>query len=128
MEVLNSISLWEWKCSFKKKGFEPIVFFAFDFDCNPHGHWFSFLLVHHYSDANLIKKLKWNNPTVVLTYLHTGKIWVRLFVEFGRENIIFFHKLFFYWMFLKVVTFYFLKNNLEFIGDYFFIPNDSKSS
>ena len=73
----------------RKKAFKPIVFSAFDFDYNPHGHWFSFLLVHHYSDENLIKKLKWNNPTVLLTYLHTGKIRVRLFVEFGKENIIF---------------------------------------
>ena len=73
----------------RKKGFKPIVGFAFNFDYNPHGHWFSFLLVHHYNDENLIKKLKWNNPTVLLTYLHTGKIKVRLFVEFGKENIIF---------------------------------------
>ena len=111
----------------KKKDLNTLwFFFAFDFDYNPHGHWFSFLLVHHYSDENLIKKLKWNNPTVLLTYLHTGKIKVRLFVEFGKENSIFFINYFFYWMLLQVVPF--LKNILDFIGDYFFIPNDSKSS
>lgn len=102
------------------------MFSAFDFDYNPHGHWFSFLLVHHYSDANLIKKLKWNNPTVLLTYLHTGKIRVRLFFEFGKENSIFFINYFLLDVF-KLVPFY--SACLEIIWTLlviiFFIPNIS---